>query len=347
MKQSYTVARGAMEGVEAFLRVAARRSFRQAADDLGITPSAVSQIIRALELRVGVALFTRTTRSVGLTEAGERFLERARPAFEEIVGAGDAARGLAQRPSGLLRLAVPRAVVPRLVQPILASFAEAYPEVVVEIVASEELVDLAKDGFDAGIRLGEFVAADMVAVRLTPSFHFAIVASPAYLDRRGRPETPDDLYDHSCIRMRRSSGAIAPWRMADGGRPIELVVRGPLVVNDFQTMLGAALGGVGLAQVPEPIALEDVREGRLEEVMTAYAPVTPGVFLYHSGRRQVLPKLRAFIDHVRGRPADVANLPRRSDPAAPIQLPGARPVRPAGISPTPAPAPSDPTRSSS
>src|ERR1700754_3618392 len=145
MKPNYTVARGALEGVEAFLRVAERRSFRQAADDLGITPSAISQAIRSLEARVGVALFTRTTRNVGLTEAGERFLERARPAFEEMVAAGDAARGLAQRPSGLLRIAAPRAVVPLLLQPVLASFAEACPDVVVEIAASEELVDLAKD----------------------------------------------------------------------------------------------------------------------------------------------------------------------------------------------------------
>lgn len=187
MKRSYTVARGVLEGVEAFLRVAARRSFRQAADDFGITPSAISQTIRSLEERLGVPLLTRTTRSVGLTEAGERFLERAGPAFDEIVAAGDAARGLAERPSGLLRLAVPRAVVPLLLQPVLASFAEAYPDVVVEIVASEELVDLAKDGFDAGIRLGEFIAADMVAVRLTPSFRYAIVASPSYLERHGDP----------------------------------------------------------------------------------------------------------------------------------------------------------------
>jgi DNA-binding transcriptional LysR family regulator len=299
MKQNYTVARGALDGVEAFLRVAARRSFRQAADDLGITPSAVSQAIRGLESRVGVALFTRTTRSVGLTEAGERFLERARPAFEEMVAAGDAARGLAQRPSGLLRIAAPRSVVPLILQPVLASFAQAYPEVVVEIAASEELVDLAKDGFDAGIRLGEFIAADMVAVRLTPPLRYATVASPAYLDRRGRPERPEDLRNHSCVRLRRSSGALAPWQVADGGRQIEMAVSGSLVVNDFPTMLAAALSGVGLAQVPEPVAVEDLRNRRLEEVLPAFAPRTPGVFLYHSGRRQVMPKLRAFIDHLR------------------------------------------------
>jgi DNA-binding transcriptional LysR family regulator len=308
MKQHYAIERGTLVGVEAFLRVAARRSFRQAADDLAMTPSAISQIVRGLEARLGVALFTRTTRSVGLTEAGERFLERARPAFDEIVAAGDAARGLAQRPSGLLRLAVPRAVVPLLLQPILASFAQACPEVVVEVVASEELVDLAKDGFDAGIRMGEFIAADMVAVRLTPTFRHAIVASPAYLDRRGRPALPDDLGGHACIRMRRSSGAVAPWRLDQDGQPLEVAVTGPLVVNDFPTMLGAALGGVGLAQLPEPIAAADVREGRLEEVLADWASTSPGVFLYHAGRRQVLPKLRAFIDHVRGHAAGLGAL---------------------------------------
>ena len=159
MKQRYTVQRGALDGVEAFLRVAERRSFRAAAADLGVTPSAVSQAVRALEARVGIALFTRTTRSVGLTEAGERFRERAQPAFQEIIAASSAASTLGAKPSGLLRLAVPRAVVPVLLRPLLASFCAAYPEVSVEIAASEELVDLARDGFDAGIRLGELVAS--------------------------------------------------------------------------------------------------------------------------------------------------------------------------------------------
>ena len=301
MKPDYTATGGALEGVEAFLRVAARRSFRQAADDLEISPSAVSQAIRRLEAEVGVALFTRTTRNVGLTEAGERFLERARPAVEELVAARDAARELARRPSGLLRIAAPRGVVPLILQPLLASFAAAFPEVVVEIVASEKLVDLARDGFDAGIRMGEFIATDMTTVRLTPPLRFAIVGSPDYLQRCGRPEVPEDLQRHACVRMRRSSGALAPWRVREGERAIDLTVSGPLIVNDFPAMLGAALGGVGLAQVPEPIADAEVRAGRLEEVLAAWAPMTAGVFLYHPGRRQVLPKLRAFIDHVQAR----------------------------------------------
>jgi DNA-binding transcriptional LysR family regulator len=299
MKPHYTVERHALDGLEAFLRVAARGSFRQAAADLAVTPSSVSQAIRALEARLGIALFTRTTRSVGLTEAGQRFLERTRPAFDAILAATEEAKGLSQRPSGLLRLAVPPSVVPVVLQPVLASFATAFPEVVVELVASEELVDLARDGFDAGIRMGEFIAADMIAVRLTPSFRFAIVASPDYLARRGRPRTLSELTTHACIRLRRSTGTVAPWRVEEDGRPIDLAVTGPLVVNDYATMLGAALGGVGLAQLPEPIASKQVAERRLEVLLRAHAPMTAGVFLYHPGRLQVLPKLRAFIDHVR------------------------------------------------
>src|SRR5271169_573897 len=157
MKQNFTVRQGALDGVEAFLSVARHRNFRKAAAGLGVTPSAISQAVRALEVRIGAALFIRTTRSVGLTEAGERFISRAKPAFEELVAASEAARDLGKRPTGLLRLSVPRAVVPILLEPLIASFCQAYPEVELEIAASEELVDLPTQGFDAGIRLGQFI----------------------------------------------------------------------------------------------------------------------------------------------------------------------------------------------
>jgi DNA-binding transcriptional LysR family regulator len=301
MKQNFTVRQGALDGVEAFLSVAEHRNFRKAAAQLGVTPSAMSQAVRVLEARVGAALFIRTTRSVGLTEAGERFLSRAKPAFEELVAAGEVARELGQRPTGLLRLSVPRAVVPILLEPLIASFCQAYPAVEVEIAASEELIDLAAAGFDAGIRLGQFIAADMVAVRLTAPFRLAIVGNPAYLARSGSPKRPDDLRHHACLRLRRSNGALAPWSLDDNGRAIEIAVSGPLIANDFPTMLGAALEGVGLAQVPEPIATEGVATGKLVRVLEPYAPMVPGVFLYYPGKRQVLPKLRAFIDHVKRR----------------------------------------------
>jgi DNA-binding transcriptional LysR family regulator len=299
MKQNFTVRQGALDGVEAFLSVAQHRSFRGAAAELGVTPSAISQAVRTLEARVGAALFIRTTRSVGLTEAGERFLSRAKPAFEELVAASEVARELGQRPAGLLRLSVPRAVVPILLEPLIASFCQTYPDVEVEIAASEESVDLAAEGFDAGIRLGQFIAADMVAVRLTPPFRFIIVGSPAYFARSDRPERPDDLRQHACLRLRRSNGALALWSLNDNGRAIEIAVSGPLIANDFPTMLGAAVEGVGLAQVPKPIAAEPVTAGKLVHVLEAFAPMAPGVFLYYPGRRQMMPKLRAFIDHVK------------------------------------------------
>ena len=263
MKRNFTVRQGALDGVEAFLGVAQHRSFRRPAADLGVTPSAMSQAVRALEARVGAALFTRTTRSVGLTEAGQRFLSRAKPAFEELVAASDVARELGRRPSGLLRLSVPRAVVPILLRPLIASFCQAYPEVEVEIAASEELIDIAAEGFDAGIRLGQFIAADMVAVRLTPPFRFIIVGSPAYLARNERPERPDDLRHHACLRLRRSNGALALWSLKDNGRALEIAVSGSLIANDVPTMLGASIEGLGLAQVPEPIAAAPVAAGKL------------------------------------------------------------------------------------
>jgi DNA-binding transcriptional LysR family regulator len=299
MKQSYTVRRGALEGLEAFLAVARRRNFRRAAADLGVTPSAVSQAVRALEARIGAALFVRTTRSVGLTEAGQRFLDRAGPAFEEIVAAGEAARDVGRRPTGLLRLSVPRAVVPLILEPVIASFCQAYPEVELEIAASDEMVDLATGGFDAGIRLGQFIATDMVAVRLTPSFPFVVVGSPDYLERHGRPERVDDLRNHACLRLRRSNGAIAPWTFVDGNEAIEAMVSGPLIAHDYPTLIGAAMRGIGLAQIPRPVAEGPIGQGKLEPVLDAIAATTPGVFLYHPGKRQILPKLRAFIDHLK------------------------------------------------
>ena len=299
MKKNYTVRHGALEGVEAFLAVARRRNFRRAAADLGVTPSAVSQAIRAIEARLGVALFVRTTRSVGLTEAGQRFLDRAGPAFEELAAAGETARNLGQRPTGLLRLTLPRSVVPLIIEPMLASFCQAYPDIELELAASDEMVDLASGGFDAGIRMGEFIAPDMVAVRLTPSFAWTVVGSPDYIAQHGRPERLQDLRGHACLRLRRSSGLIAPWHFTEGNKPVEASFSGPLIAHDYPTLLGAAMRGVGLAQVPQPLAQRGIAEGTLEPVLAGIAAMTPGVFLYHPGKRQVLPKLRAFIDHMK------------------------------------------------
>jgi DNA-binding transcriptional LysR family regulator len=299
VKKNYTVRQGALEGVEAFLAVARRRSFRRAAADLSVTPSAVSQAVRALEARVGAALFVRTTRSVGLTEAGQRFFDRAGPAFEELVAAAEAARDLGQRPTGLLRLSVPRSVVPLILEPVIASFCEAYPKVELEVAASDEMIDLAAGGFDAGIRLGQFIAPDMVAVRLTPSFPWVVVGAPDYLARFGRPTRVEDLRGHACLRLRRSSGAIAPWVFAEGNSQIDAMVSGPLVAHDYPTLIGAATRGVGLAQAPGPLTREPIARGVLQPVLENVAATMPGVFLYYPSKRQVLPKLRAFIDHLK------------------------------------------------
>jgi DNA-binding transcriptional LysR family regulator len=301
MKHNFTIRQGALDGVEAFLAVAQHRNFRRAAAELGVTPSAMSQAVRALEAKIGAPLFLRTTRSVGLTEAGEGFFSRARPAYEELVAARESARDLGQGPAGLLRLTVPRAVVQVLLQPLVASFCSAYPDVQVEISASEEMVDLAAKGFDAGIRVGQFIAADMVAVRLTQPFPLIVVGSPRYLRKKKLPERIEDLEGHACLRLRRSNGAIAPWSFASGNKAVEAIVAGPLIANDFPTLLGGALQGMGLAQVPAPIAAAHIKAGKLVQMLERFSPTMPGVFLYYPHRHQALPKLKAFIEHVKDR----------------------------------------------
>jgi DNA-binding transcriptional LysR family regulator len=301
MKRNFTVRQGALDGVEAFLSVARHRSFRKAAAELGVTPSAVSQAVRTLEARVGAALFIRTTRSVGLSEAGMRFHARAKPAFEELIAASEVARDLGQRPAGLLRLTMPRAVVPILMERLIASFCQAYPEIEVEVAASAELVDIAAEGFDAGVRMGQFIAADMIAVRLTPSFPFVVVGSPDYLHRHQRPERIEDLRHHACLRMRRSNGSIAPWPFLDSNKSVEAIVTGPLIAHDYPTLLAAAIRGVGLTQLPGPVVKAPIADGRLQPLLTQFTVTTPGVFLYYPSGRQVLPKLRVFIDHVKYR----------------------------------------------
>ncbi|HEU0133907.1 MAG TPA: LysR family transcriptional regulator [Allosphingosinicella sp.] len=300
MKQEYIIARNQLDGVEAFLRVAERRSFRAAADDLGLSPSAISQTIRALEARVGVPLLTRTTRSVGLTEAGERFLEHAHPAFAGLTAAFEAARSFGERPAGLLRLNVPRAAIPFLVEPVMEGFTAAYPDVEVEICGEDELIDLVERGFDAGIRMGDYLEADMIGIRLTPPFRLVVAGSPGYFAKHGRPAVPADLRDHRCIRSRApSTGAIVRWHFDVAGQPLEMSVEGPLIVNDLDVAKSAALRGVGLAFLAEPLVAEHIADGRLELVLEEQADWSPGAYLYYPSRTQMLPKLRAFVDFIR------------------------------------------------
>lgn len=300
MKQNYTIPRNLLDGVEAFLRVADRASFRAAAEDLGVSPSAISQTVRQLEERIGVPLFIRTTRSVGLTEAGAVFHAQAAPAFATLVSAWEAARTLGERPAGLLRINMPRAVVPLLIEPIIADFCARYPDVDVEVIGEDALVDLAASGHDAGIRLGELLEADMVCVRLSPPFRFVIVGAPAYLDRHGRPQVPADLKAHACIRQRiGGSGVLLPWSLNDQGRAVDIAVSGRVIVSDNAAVVALAERGLGLAMVSEPLVVDQLEDGRLELVLDRFAPSSPGLFLHYPGHAQVLPKLRAFIDHVK------------------------------------------------
>lgn len=305
MKHDFTITRDEIDGIPAFLRVAERRSFRAAAAELGVSPSALSQTIKALEARLGVSLFHRTTRSVGLTEAGERFLERARPAMADLREAVEAARALGERPSGLLRINASRGVIASLIGPVLPSFFAAYPEVEVEIFADDGFADIVGEGFDAGFRMGESLQADMVAVRISPPFRFAITGSPAYFARHGRPRRPEDLRHHACTRFRQmTSKAIYRWEFEEGNRAFEIAVNGPLIVNDTAVSIAATLDGVCLSYVAEPLIERMVGEGRLETVLDAFMPATPGMFLYYPSRAQAMPKLRAFVDHMRAALAD-------------------------------------------
>ena len=299
MKQDLTIPHGALDGIEAFLRVAERRSFSAAAADLGVSPSAISQTVKALEARVGAPLFMRTTRSVGLTQAGEMFLERAAPAYTGLADAYEAARNLGNRPAGRLRINLMRGAVQPLFEPIIAGFCETYPDIELEIYADDALADLSAGGFDAGVRMGESLDADVIAVRLTGPFRFVVAAAPAYLGKHGRPETPEELRDHRCVRFRLATGALMPWTFEKGNREYDVSVTGPVIVNDWIAALVAIRTGVAMGMMAEPMAKAMVEAGELELVLTDYCAATSGLFLYYPGRKQVMPKLRAFIDYVR------------------------------------------------
>ncbi|WP_295805684.1 LysR family transcriptional regulator [uncultured Nitratireductor sp.] len=305
MKKNFTKPVRGLDSVSAFLRVVERQSFRAAASDLGVSPSAVSQAVRSLEARVGVALVSRSTRSVGLTEAGQRFLERAKPAMENLDAAFEAARSLAARPSGLLRITVPRSVMASVLEPALPAFCTAYPDIDIEIVADSGFVDIVSEGFDAGIRLGELVHADMIGVRLTPPFRYCVVGAPSYFEQHGRPLTPADLGNHRALRYRQqSSGGIYRWEFLDKGREIEIGVPGPLTLNDETLLPSMASNGLGLAYLAEPLVRESLKRGDLETVLDRFCPQSPGLFLYYPGRAQSLPKLKVFVEHmIRQRPS--------------------------------------------
>lgn len=272
---------------------------------MGVSPSAVSQSIKSLEIRIGAPLFMRTTRSVGLTQAGESFLAHVGPAYSSVQDAYEFVGNLGNRPTGRLRINLMRSAIAPLFAPIIAGFCEAYPAIELEIYADDSLTDLNLGGFDAGVRLGEALEADMVAIRLTTPFRFLAAAAPSYIARHGRPDKPKDLADHRCIRYRTTTMAMSPWNFHVDNRLFEMKVSGPVIVNDMDSMIVAMKAGVAIGFVGEPLVSSLVNAGALELLLTEYAITTSGLFLYYPSRKHVMPKLRAFIDYVQD------NLPKQ------------------------------------
>ena len=284
-------------GLSEFLAVARHSSFRAAAAELGVTPAAVSQTVRALETRVGLPLFQRTTRSVALTEAGARLLARLAPAAGEIGEALDALGALRQRPLGNLRLSVPHIAVELVMLRVLPEFREAFPDITIDIDVNDASIDLAAERFDAGIRIGQDLERDMVAVRLTGDFRWVVVGAPGYFAARGRPKSPEGLLDHECIRYRfPTARTLARWPFRRRGREFSIAPPGAITVNDHLTMNALARSGLGLAYTADLIVARELKSGELEEVLAPHLPTKPGLFLYFPARTQSQPKLRSFID---------------------------------------------------
>ena len=288
--------------LQAFLAIATHRSFRQAAVELGVSPSALSHALRGLEERLDVRLLNRTTRSVALTEAGEQLLARIGPAFRDIHDALEDLNAFRGQPMGTLRLNAARQSAQLVLLPVIHRFVRFYPDVRVELRLDEGLTDIVSEGFDAGVRFGERIAADMVAVPLGPRQRTAIVASPEYFQRHARPKTPRELRALPCIRYRFHSGALYRWEFERGGKEVEVEVDGPLTLSDQGLMVDAALAGVGLAYVFEALVAPLLAEGRLVRVLEDWCPSYPGFFLYYPSRRQLPAPLRAFVDFVKASP---------------------------------------------
>lgn len=284
--------------LKAFVAVVDRSSFAKAADHLGLSRSALSQTIRQLESRLGVRLLNRTTRSVSPTEPGRRLHERMAPMLREMDAAVAEAIDTRKHASGTLRINTLSMAAKRLIAPRLGRFARAHPDVVLDIVIDDALSDIAGEGFDAGIRVGNRLQKDMVAVRMTPDVELLAVASPEYLARHGEPRTPADLSRHACINWRfPGSGRIAGWEFRKKGKTVEFFGEGSVISNHQDIIVPAALQGLGIlyAYNDDDIA-EALHDGRLRRVLAGWSPTVPGLYLYYSSRRHMLPGLRAFIE---------------------------------------------------
>lgn len=285
--------------LSAFLAVAEERSFTRAAKQLGVSTSALSHAIRGLEERFGVRLLARTTRSVAPTEAGEQLLARLQPALGDIQVAVELITGLRDRPKGRVRLVVSPLATSTVLAPKLGRFARDYPDVILDVRTSGDRLDLVAAGFDAGIHLMEFIEKDMAAVRVSPDLRPAIVGSPRYFESRAKPKTPRDLILHRCINVRHGSGAIYRWEFDKGKQSLVVRVAGPLVVDDVELSIRAALDGVGLAFVDDDRVAGHLSSGALVRVLEDWCPPFPGFFLYYPSQRQLSPALSALIETLR------------------------------------------------
>lgn len=283
----------------AFCEIARHRSFRRAAAALEVTPSALSHALRALEERLQVRLVNRTTRSVSLTEAGQRLAARVLPLMGELDAALDELDGFRGAPSGLLRINTPRAAARLVLVPLIARFLAAFPDVRVELAVDDRMVDIVAAGFDAGVRFTQIIAADMVAVPIGPRLRSAVVARPDYFERHARPATPHDLHGHACIRYRFEDGSHYRWEFERADSKLAVEVDGPLTLCDEDLMVDAALDGAGLAYVYERQVAQLIAEGRLTRVLDDWCADAPGFYLYYPSRKRVPSALSAFLEFAR------------------------------------------------
>jgi DNA-binding transcriptional LysR family regulator len=286
--------------LRAFVAVGELLSFSRAAEALGVSPSALSQMVRGFEERVGVRLLNRTTRSVALTDAGENLFQRVRPAVAELGAAIGQVRRYREHPSGTVRVHAFRSAADAYIEPILPAFAQAYPDVVLDITLDDEVVDMVAGGFDAAIRIGEVIERDLIAVRLGPDLRQVAVASPGYLAAHGRPEHPRDLLHHRCIRWRWPGHATPyAWEFFENGSWFSVAVDGPLIFNDKEMALRATLQGIGIGFSADHAVADELADGRLVPLLEQWSAPFPGLFLCYPQQRQMAPALRAFIDAVR------------------------------------------------
>lgn len=284
----------------AFAAVAEERSFTRAAARLSTSQSALSHTIKRLEARLGLRLLTRTTRSVAATEAGERLMETLRPAFDDIDTRLSALTALREKPAGTLRITTGEHAAASILLPALTRLLPRYPEIAVELNIDYGLTDIVKERFDAGVRLGEQIAKDMIAVPIGPPMFMAVVGAPSYLARRGVPKSPRDLARHSCINLRLPTrGGLYAWEFEKGARKLNVRVEGQLVLNTSSLIAKAALAGMGLASLPSHIVEADIAKGRLKQVLADWCPPFPGYHLYYPGRRQRSPALSLLVEALR------------------------------------------------